>query len=391
MAITIDAKKRLRVAVCTSAHPHDDARIFHREAVTLAEQFDVTVIACAPFERKAIHEHLRVEGLPPWKRKTDRLRNLWRLWRKIRSLPAEVYIFHDTIGILLIPLVRIRRLGRTVYDIHENFYGWIREKDWIPAPLRPLAAYSYLAAERFILRFTDMIWFAVPDIAEHYRNYTRLPKLLVGNLPSLKQYRLPEGDAGAPGDQFVFVGTMDADRSILQIIRAFDRFYERNRSYRLILAGGFYDHSYEAEVRELLARLPSGPAIKLLGRVPYETLPELIARSRAGLSLHQPTYNFLRSMPLKLLEYIGMGVPVIASDFPNFRSIVDAGPCGICVDPNDEAAIAGAMQALADDAARSRELGRNGRQLIEAEYNWEKAGAAIISAITQLCRDDRRR
>lgn len=378
-------EKRIDIALCSTAYQFDYTRIFHRQALSLAKYFKVTIYGCAPFREKTFQENLRVIGLPPWQRKFDRIRNLFLLWRKLKRAKADIFIFHDTVGMLLIPWIKIFQRAKTVYDIHENFHGWIREKEWIPKPFRSLAAYSYILLERIVLNYTDMIWFAVSDIGEHYAFVATSKKMVVGNLPSLEQFNAIKQEVEGVKNQFIFVGSLDADRSITQIIRAFDLFWKDQQDYELILAGIFFSPRYQKEVLDLIASSGCRENIKLMEKVPYPQALRMIAESKIGLSLHQPTYNFLRGMPLKLLEYIGMGTPVIASNFENFRKIVDTADCGQCVDPNDVDKIAESMSFMVSDETRRRQMGENGKTQVENEYNWEKISLEIVSALRKLC------
>jgi glycosyltransferase involved in cell wall biosynthesis len=138
-------------------------------------------------------------------------------------------------------------------------------------------------------------------------------------------------------------------------------------------------------VKDLVASLGIAAKVEILDRVSYQKALEMMAASKAGFSLHQPTYNFLRGLPLKLLEYAGMGTPVIASNIKNFRQIVDSGACGICVNPNNIDEIANAMHFLIADENRRQTMAINGKQLVKNKYNWESEGPKIITAIKTIC------
>ncbi len=104
--------------------------------------------------------------------------------------------------------------------------------------------------------------------------------------------------------------------------------------------------------------------------MPRSAALDLMNRSLAGLLLFQPTGNHLESQPNKLFEYMAAGLPVIASDFPLWREIVEGHDCGICVRPDDIRAIAAAIDRLAGDPGLVERMGANGRRLIETRYSW---------------------
>jgi glycosyltransferase involved in cell wall biosynthesis len=228
-----------------------------------------------------------------------------------------------------------------------------------------------------------MVWFAVDDIADHYKNMN-IKKLVVGNFPSIEKFNSILQNRYEKKNQFVFVGSMDVDRSITQIIEAFAIFSEQNTGFALVLAGPFYSEDYEYRVNNLIQSYNLKSRVKLLGTLEYESAMQIIAESKIGFSLHQPTYNYLRGMPLKLFEYIGLAIPVIASNFPNFKTIVEKNNCGICVDPNKVDDIVDAMIYMtAHETERSR-MGENGKQIVQNKYNWENISTKITLAIKEL-------
>lgn len=377
-------RERIKIAICSSIHPYDYSRIFHLEAWTLSANYDVDIYACAPFREKKFSENLRVIGLPQWKHKTERFRNFFILFLKLLRSNSDVYIFQDTMSMLLSPIVKLFKRKITIYDIHENYYGFIREKDWIPNFLGNAAANSYIFLERIALKFTNMVWFAVDDIAEHYKN-VNMKKLVVGNFPSTEKFNKILQYGHEKKNQFVFVGSMDWDRSITQIIEAFAIFNKQNSGFVLVLAGQFYSQDYKQRVSTMIQAHNLQSKVKLLGVLPYESAMQIIAESKIGFSLHQPTYNYLRGMPLKLFEYMGLGIPVIASNFANFKTIAEKNNCGICVDPNNIDEIVNAMIYLVSNESEQRQMGQNGRQVVHDKYNWENISTQITTAIEELC------
>ena len=65
------------------------------------------------------------------------------------------------------------------------------------------------------------------------------------------------------------------------------------------------------------------------------------------------------------------GLPVIGSDFPMWRDLLEKNHCGICVDPTNPLAIAEAINYLKTHPSEANEMGQNGRRLVLETYNWK--------------------
>jgi len=71
-----------------------------------------------------------------------------------------------------------------------------------------------------------------------------------------------------------------------------------------------------------------------------------------------------------MFEYMSAGVPVIGSDFPLWKDIIEGNDCGLCVNPLDPKAIAGAIDYLVDHPKEAESMGRNGQIAVHRKYNW---------------------
>jgi glycosyltransferase involved in cell wall biosynthesis len=76
---------------------------------------------------------------------------------------------------------------------------------------------------------------------------------------------------------------------------------------------------------------------------------------------------------------MALGLPVVVSDFPLYRDVVDGSSCGLCVDPLDSAALATAIERLIRDPTLANELGRRGRDAVRTRYRWDQQLDALES------------
>jgi len=67
---------------------------------------------------------------------------------------------------------------------------------------------------------------------------------------------------------------------------------------------------------------------------------------------------------------MAMGLPVLASNFPLYKEIVEQHQCGLTVDPENQREIIEALRFLLESPDTSFEMGQRGRQAVLKNYNW---------------------
>lgn len=111
--------------------------------------------------------------------------------------------------------------------------------------------------------------------------------------------------------------------------------------------------------------------IRFIGKISRKEVNELYGKSRAGIVLYQPLANHFQSQPIKMFEYMAAGLPVIASNFPLWKKIIEENKCGICVDPQDIKAVSKACKKLMDNPQLGQQMGLAGYEAVRQKYNWK--------------------
>lgn len=78
------------------------------------------------------------------------------------------------------------------------------------------------------------------------------------------------------------------------------------------------------------------------------------------------------------------GIPVIAADFPLWRTIVEGAGCGLLVEPLDPEALAQAITSLPDNPEAAEGMGKWGRKAVEEQYNWNTEKVRLIELYAEL-------
>jgi glycosyltransferase involved in cell wall biosynthesis len=95
-----------------------------------------------------------------------------------------------------------------------------------------------------------------------------------------------------------------------------------------------------------------------------------------------PSYR--EGLPKVLLEAASCGRPIIATDVPGCREIVDDGENGLLVPLKDSIALANAIKELIDNPEKRKSMGTNGRRLVENEFSEEIVVSQTLKVYQEL-------
>lgn len=171
----------------------------------------------------------------------------------------------------------------------------------------------------------------------------------VNNYPILGELEAETGWEGKRRE-VCYVGGINAIRGAVEVISALELL---RTDSRLNLAGIFQEKAVEDTIRHA----KGWSRVNELGFLDRHGVRDVLSRSVAGLVTLHPTTAYLDSLPVKMFEYMSAGIPVIASNFPLWRQIVEENECGLCVDPLDPKAIAAAIDHLVENPQLARRMG----------------------------------
>ena len=151
----------------------------------------------------------------------------------------------------------------------------------------------------------------------------------------------------------------------------------------LVLGDGRARSALEA----LASELGLSKRVHFPGYVPLEELLSYTASADIGLSLIQNTSpSYYYALPNKILEYVMAGLPVVASDFPEMRRIVQEYEVGEVVsDPSSSQEVAAAIVKILQDPERYQQMRSNTRRAAEI-LNWENEQRKLFSLYDELGR-----
>ena len=352
----------MNIAHLTSAHPRHDIRIFHKMCMSIARHGHSVHLVVADGNGDGFHRDINFIDVGKPKGRLDRMFNVSnRVFQEALQIDSDLYHLHDP---ELLPIgLKLKKMGkRVVFDSHEDAPMQMLDKPYLNKPIRWCISEALMRYEAYACRLFDGIVAATPFIRDKFLQIN--PNSIdINNFPILDEL------VGASNEQndlaaVCYVGAISKQRGIIELVTAMGLL---NSNVILNLVGSFS----EADLHQDVETMSEWSRIVHHGFLDRFRVGEILASSKVGIVTFWPLSNHIKAQPNKLFEYMSAGIPVIASDFPLWREIVESNNCGLLVDPCNPSQIAEAIDHIIANPDEAKKMGINGRKAVIEKYNWE--------------------
>lgn len=370
------------VVMVASASVTADPRIIKEAEALVADGWYVVVLAWDRARRDPElieREGWRIERVGPEAAHGGGLRSIVkyrRFWaeaaQRCIALEPDVVHCHD-LDTALVAVAARRDLPRlrVVLDFHELY----RESRALPQ--RGLPGIIARAAARFVERTAipraDIVITVTSAHVEYYERLGARRLVLVENAPDLGRYQVVDRRE----DDFVvsFIGQKRWVPGLETLMRAI----QPHPHLKALLAGGGTAAEEIARIAATMER------VEVRGRVAPDEIPELYQRCDAVYACYDASLaNWRTAIPVKALEGMASGLPVIVTRGTWIADLVEQHELGLKVDPLDVAEVEEALLKLSSDRELAQEMGRRGRAIIEGGLNWAAASRRLTEAYRDL-------
>tara|TARA_Y100000768_G_C23957257_1_gene673474 strand:- start:221 stop:1333 length:1113 start_codon:yes stop_codon:yes gene_type:complete len=360
----------------TIVHRRYDSRIFYKQCTSLAKNEDYCInLVVADCNGDEIKNNVYIYDIGI--KYKSRLRRIFhgrqKILQKAINLNSDIYHIHDP---ELIPVgLKLKKLGKKIiFDSHEDVSEDIMLKNWIPFLIRKIISILYVFFEKYTLKKFDFLISPTEFINDKLKKIN--PSIaIICNYPIVEDFDYNEEIWKEKNNEIVYVGGISILRGIEQMIN----YISAEKKVTLNLAGDFYDKKSEEIVKTF-----TGKNLKYKGFIDKSELFKIINTSKIGLSILHPTKTYIHSLPIKLFEYMLLGLPVIVSNFHLFESIVIKNKCGISVNPLDDTEIRDSINYIMKNPKIAAEMGANGRKAVLNRYNWGVEEKKLLSLYDSL-------
>lgn len=362
-----------KVIVLTSVHRWDDTRIYLKQIQSIKEITPVIYYAPAKFKKRIIG-NVEIRGLKIWKKKIDRIKNISSIIKIFKHHNKDIIHFHDP-EIIPFALLAKYLYGTTIIiDIHENNEDDIRNKDWLPRPVAFLLAFIYRYIFKLVLKHFDAIIIAVDHFKEKFNVKYHHKVISIRNYPRLELFnniKIKNNIENKRIDlRLGYAGVIREERGLSIMCKIVKYFDDLGFATVLDLVGNIPFGESDEIIKNIKQHLSNKSDIVYHGLLPYQEAMKVILNIDIGLVLYMPSYNNINSNPNKLFELMALHKPILASDFPIWKSILENSKGGITVDPENFQDITTALGNMINNRSKLVEMGENGYKAVKSKYNW---------------------
>ena len=349
----------MKICHLTSVHKDNDVRIVLKEVYSLSKSYETILLVNNPTQSTDT-QFRKVNLELKFNNRLSRIIFSKRLiLKKSLEVEADIYHFHDP-ELLSVGNKLVKRNKKVIYDIHEDTSKQILSKHYIPRFLRkPISKIFSFYEKRSIKNYSAIVT-ATPFLKSKFEKYN-VNTVDINNYPLLYEFVDIEPRRNTT-PKVTYIGGLTEERGVFQMIRLANQFSNVNFCF----CGNFSNPKDEKKAKSMQEH----NNIEFRGFVSREEIKNVLENSTVGLVLLKKNERYKDSLPIKMFEYMAASLPVIATNFKLWESILNESNAGITVNPDDFDKLKEALSSILKDEKTARKMGENGREFVIKKYNW---------------------
>jgi glycosyltransferase involved in cell wall biosynthesis len=303
---------------------------------------------------------------------------LWRLWRRIKRYEPDLVYERYAVGNFA-PALLCRLAGiPLVLEVNDSVViersrplSFARLNRWIERRILRSAALVITISQRF--RSTLLQSFALPESsilvcpnavsAQRFRDAPLDRRDVLREQLGLHGRRVVLGSAG----QFV------AWHGLAKFVAAMADLAKRLDAAFLFIGDG----PVRADVMAAARAAGVEDRVRFTGMVPHALIPSHLAL----LDIAVIPFSNVHGSPMKLMEFMAMGLPVIAPDLPPIREVLEDKRTGRMFRTDDMDDMRRVLTEMLENPEDSLALGRNARDHVLANLTWDAHARQCIDEL----------
>jgi len=374
----------MKICIVSNAHPTNDVRLYYKLGISLAKKYETYIITTNGVVNNTRNPYQMVVDV------SSRWYAIWHLGKKIKELQPELLICVEPLTLLIAWAMKKKLHFKVIFDVHEFFAISFSER--FPRLLRFPACLLYQLGLKRLMKIADAVFTVNVEMQKQLQRGNKNKPFLV--LPNYPVKNVWDYECNIPGSleqlcqmnfDFIYIGGLTEERGIFKILKIVSLLKSNFPFLKVLILGKFFKLETENRFNQSINEYNLNAIIYYQSWIPAEKIGLLLKRCRFGLWFFNPKNKRMRlSTPLKVLEYLAAGLPVITIKTPLLKALIEKNGLGICAPYQ--------AKALADACAKMLSLNENEYnamrekclKLTESKYNWEALEPELYKLVNGL-------
>lgn len=354
-------------------------------ASALARRGHQVLLVVPPWDNPAYSgKHLSLQGVQVWHTSLPpRLAPFWYplvTWRTLRLAlehrPQVIHVFKPKAfsGLVAMACWLLKKAHLSPARLVMDTDDWEGKGGWNElGPYGPLQRAFFAFQERWGLRHAEAVTVASRALSSMVAQLGVAPKRI---------FYLPNGTAcnvngtrseatAAPTNPTLLLYTRFFEFQAQRLVSIFQEVLAQVPQARLLVLGQGLQGE-EREMYRLVQEAGIQEKVELAGWVPQERLPAYFERAQVALYPLDDTLLNRAKCPLKLVELMEAGFPVVADNVGQASEYILHGRSGLLAEPGDAPDFARQVVLLLQDPELRRRMGQEARARVLGEFHWDR-------------------
>jgi glycosyltransferase involved in cell wall biosynthesis len=364
-----------RICILTTAHPADDVRVYRKMALSLISELDLVWIGPDTywFENELKNDNISRMLYKNTKGAFGRLKNNYKALRYFSKVKKDldfVYFPDPDIAFFFTLLINAGKI-RKLFDIHEVYHKYLLNNR-VNGNIYP---FMNKLLQKGISRTVSKvdITMAVSDSVSKYYDSDKKHPLVVRNCLPLSFGNIRDNKKGKKEVFTVVHGKNHPTRGTMVILEALRILKGNGTACKVLMI-----NTNNAQFDEYIRKHELEDYIDLHDGLPFVEMIDEMLQCHAGLVAYGRELG-VDSLPNRIFEYMALSLPVIVPEYSTeMHKLVEQEKCGLIIDTEDPAQIAGCIVHLAENPESGVEMGERGRRAFLERHNWEHEISPLI-------------
>jgi glycosyltransferase involved in cell wall biosynthesis len=364
--------------------------------IDFGQSVDIIVSNNAPLKNlegavsKGVNVYL-LNPLVPWKEIGWRINNLIPLyiktWQIVKNDPNIV--LHIAAPTPVTKPFAVSELGRRlkkpmVIDVHDPWSADPFSYNLLPLLQTQIMKHAINSADFVLVAHTAL--FKLAKSINKNKPIELVPNCVDTELfkPKPRNKSIAESIGINAHDLVVaFSGHIVDDKGLDVLVRAAQIIHQKHKNVKFLIVG---DGPARKQVESLVDRLNLRGIFRFIGYVSQEAIVEYMSLADLCVAPYKPAAWFKVSLPetpLKVVEYLALGKPVVMSRISD-ENVVSWSDGGLLIAPNQVSELASTIISLIEDEKLLKTMGMKGRRYAEENLSWAKTAERLVEIYQSL-------